>query len=258
MSVTTANTKWNANLYDDKHAFVFKYGEDLVDLLNPKAGEWILDLGCGTGYLSNIIAASGARVTGIDNSADMIEKARREYPGLDFRLLSATDFHFEKPFDAIFSNAVLHWILDKEKAFDRIHQNLKTNGRIVLEMGGKNNVHSIISASKKVLAKHGFTENAKADIWYFPSLSEYTTILENKGFRVRYAAHYDRETELKDSHNGIKDWLKMFGSSLFKGIGENRLDTILNEIQELLRPTHYRDNKWWADYKRLRIEAIKQ
>lgn len=87
---------WNANLYDSKHAFVFKYGEDLVKLLNPQEGERILDLGCGTGYLTNLIATSGAEVIGIDNSESMIAKAKSSYPGIDFRVMSAEDFYFEK------------------------------------------------------------------------------------------------------------------------------------------------------------------
>jgi trans-aconitate methyltransferase len=99
---------WNANLYDNKHAFVFKYGEDLVKLLNPQAGERVLDLGCGTGYLTNLIAESETEVVGIDNSEHMIEKATSSYPNLDFRVISADDFSFDTKFDAIFSNAVLH------------------------------------------------------------------------------------------------------------------------------------------------------
>src|SRR5260221_14347127 len=109
MMTTTLDTNWNAQLYDDKHNFVFKFGEDVVQLLAPQQGERILDLGCGTGSLTNLIAQAGARVTGIDKSASMIERARAAYPALDFQIRSATDFHFDKPFDAIFSNATLHW-----------------------------------------------------------------------------------------------------------------------------------------------------
>jgi trans-aconitate methyltransferase len=256
-ATTKPITKWNANLYDDKHSFVFKFGEDLVDVLNPKAGERILDLGCGTGVLSNLIAESGASVVGIDSSADMINKAKTEYSNIDFQILSATDFYFEKPFDAIFSNAVLHWVLDKESAIDCMYKNLKPGGRLVLEMGGKNNVSSIINAIKKVLIKYEFEENAKTQIWYYPSLSEYSTLLENKGFRVTYASHYDRETELKDKENGIKDWLKMFCNSYFKNIDPATLDNILNEIQSALKPVLFINDKWIADYKRLRVVAIK-
>src|SRR5579871_2784441 len=137
---TAFDTKWNASLYDDKHNFVFKYGEDVVQLLAPGQGERILDIGCGTGYLTSLIAQAGARVVGIDNSNSMVQKAQAVYPDLDFRLMSASDFHFNDPFDAIFSNATLHWVLEKEKAIDCIYHNLKPGGRLVLEMGGKGNV----------------------------------------------------------------------------------------------------------------------
>ncbi|HSZ86650.1 MAG TPA: methyltransferase domain-containing protein [Puia sp.] len=255
---TSADGVWNASLYDDKHSFVFKYGEDLVHLLNPKPGERILDLGCGTGYLTNLIAGSGAKVIGIDNSVEMIEKAKAEYPEIDFEILSATDFHFAKKFDAVFSNAVMHWVLEKESAIDCMYENLKPNGRLVIEMGGKNNVQSIMNAIEKYLPKYAAINESSLKIWYYPSLSEYTSLLEAKGFRVTYASHYDRETELKDTANGIKDWIKMFGSSFLKNMNETVADKMLNEIQESLRPTNFREGKWFADYKRLRIVAIKQ
>ena len=258
MNTTVANTNWNANLYDDKHSFVFKYGEDLVHLLNPKPGEKILDLGCGTGYLTNVIAESGAQVTGIDSSPEMISKARSEYPNLEFEILSATNFHFEKPFDAIFSNAVLHWVLEKEKAIDCMYSNLKTGGRLVIEMGGKTNVQSIMKAIKKTLAKYEAGEKTNINIWYYPSIGEYASLLEARGFRVTYATHYDRETELKDSTNAIKDWVKMFGSSFLKNIDRNVADKLLTEIQDSLRATNFRSNKWYADYKRLRVVAVKE
>jgi len=255
---TTANTKWNANLYDDKHAFVFKYGEDLVSLLNPQQGEKILDLGCGTGYLSHYIAETGARVTGIDNSATMIEKARAAYPEVDFQVLSAADFQFPHPFDAIFSNAALHWVLEKDSAIDCIYRNLRPGGRLVLEMGGKGNVEEIVLAIRKVLTRHGYFKNATTQVWYFPSLGEYTSLLEKRGFRINYASHYDRPTELQDTDSGIRDWIKMFGNAFFKDLPATAIDPILDEIQESVRPTHYRGHKWVADYKRLRIEAIRQ
>ncbi|HLK29308.1 MAG TPA: methyltransferase domain-containing protein [Puia sp.] len=258
MSTATINTKWNANLYDDKHSFVFKYGEELIELLAPKSGERILDVGCGTGYLTNLIANSGAETIGIDSSREMIAKAESEYPNIDFKVLSATDFHFDEKFDAIFSNAVLHWVLEKEKAIDCMYENLKPNGRLVIEMGGKGNVQSILHAVKHALAKFGAAEKANINIWYFPSLSEYTSLLEAKCFRVTYASHYDRETELQDTDNGIKDWIKMFCSSFFKNIDEKIAEKLLDEIQDSLKATNYRNGKWYADYKRLRVVAIKQ
>ncbi len=257
MNKEPIDINWNTKLYDEKHAFVFKYGEDLVAVLKPQPGERVLDLGCGTGYLTNVIAASGATVVGIDSSLDMITKAKKQYPDLEFKVQSATEFHFDEHFNAIFSNAVLHWVLEKEQAIECMYRNLKKSGRIVLEMGGKNNVDKIIKALQNSLIKHGFTNQAAKELWYFPSVSEYTGLLEKRGFRVTYAAHFNRETKLSDTENGIKDWVKMFGSSFLTGIDETVINEILNEVQASLLPTHFRNGSWYADYKRLRIIAIK-
>jgi len=127
-----------------------------------------------------------------------------------------------------------------------------------MEMGGRHNVDGILFAVKKVLTRHGYQEHAEKQLWYYPSVAEYSSLLEKRGFRIDYASHFDRETELQDNANGIKDWLSMFGSSFFKDIPATEQEEILDEVQEILRPTHYRDHKWWADYKRLRIAATKQ
>jgi trans-aconitate methyltransferase len=250
-------TGWNPALYDEKHSFVFKYGEDLVDLLQPKKGERILDLGCGTGFLTQAIATAGAEVIGIDHSAEMVGKAQLEYPHLDFRLLSCTDFHFERQFDAVFSNAVLHWVLEKEKAIDCMYRNLKRHGRVVLEFGGKGNVEQIAGALRTILRRHGWTKNAAISLWYFPSISEYTGLLEQRGFEVTYAALFQRETKLNDPVNGIKDWIKMFGTAFLQGITTVAAEQILDEVQERLHPVLFKNGSWWADYKRIRIIAIK-
>ena len=257
MKSTQINGGWNADLYDDKHSFVFKYGEDLVDFLLPEDGERILDLGCGTGYLTNFIASSGANVVGIDKSLEMINKARASYPSLEFKVLPGEEFQFEEHFDAIFSNAALHWMLENEKVIDCMYRNLKPTGRIVLEMGGKNNVENIITALKESLIKNGFSANAATQVWYFPSEIEYTELLEKRGFKVTYSAHFSRETTLNDTRNGIKDWLKMFGSNFLNGIENKMVEIILNEVQDALRPILFKDNTWHADYKRLRLIAIK-
>ena len=166
-------------------------------------------------------------------------------------------FHFDEHFDAVFSNAVLHWILEKEKAVDCIYNNLKRRGRFVMEMGGRNNVARIIKALQKSLVKNGFVKNADMPLWYFPTLGEYASLLESKGFTVTYATYYDRDTKLNDDKEGIKDWLKMFAGNYFNGIEESRVDDILNEVQALLEPTNYINGNWYADYKRLRLVAFK-
>jgi trans-aconitate 2-methyltransferase len=248
--------KWDANLYDRKHDFVSKYGEELIALLDPKSGEEILDLGCGTGDLAELIRKKGAKVTGIDSSAEMIKTAKQKYPLIDFFVRSATDFSFDKKFDAVFSNAALHWITEKEKAVQQIYNCLKPHGKLVAEFGGKGNVAMIVNALQNALTNNGFTQNAKIEAWYFPSLSEYAALLEQNGFRVIFASHFDRETLLKDEA-GIKNWLRMFAVSYLQGIGDPETATILDEAEQQLKSTNFRDGKWYADYKRLRIVAVK-
>ncbi len=249
--------KWNTALYDNSHSFVSKYGEGLLPLLNPQDGENILDLGCGTGDLTEQISQSGAKVIGIDSSAEMIETAKGKFPEIDFRQADAIDFEINLEFDAVFSNAVLHWVLEPDKVIKQVYSHLKNGGRFVAEMGGAGNIKTVTDALRETFIKHGFTENAEVNFWYFPLVGEYTSKLEQQNFRVIYAEHYDRPTELK-GENGIKDWFKMFGSRFFEGISELEQDEILEEVQNNLKDVLLKDGIWFADYKRLRVIAIKE
>lgn len=248
--------KWDADLYDCKHGFVSKFGEDVIELLAPKIGEIILDVGCGTGDLTNLIHHKGAKVIGFDNSKEMIEAARKKFPQIQFDLKSAIDFNYDMEFDAVFSNAALHWVLEPAKAIKCIYDVLKPKGRFVAEFGGKGNVSNIICALTHTLQKKGYLETANKSVWYFPSLSEYSVLLEQNGFRVIFATHFDRETILKD-HNGIKNWIQMFGTSYLQNIEEQVKESIVAEVEEKIRSTNFKNNGWYADYVRLRIVAVK-
>lgn len=250
--------KWNAELYDQKHAFVYQYGEDLLDLLNVQAGERILDLGCGTGYLAQQIQNLGADAIGIDSSAEMIAQAKEKYPQVNFSVADASSFSFKEPFDAIFSNAVLHWVIDHEAMMRCVYQNLKPGGRFVAEMGGKGNIGLLVAAIKNVLLSHGFDKQAETHIWRFPGLGEYAYELEKTGFRVVYAIHFDRKTALQDADQGVSKWISMFGGGFFNGVPAEQKAIMVNEITEILRPYYCEDGQWFADYKRLRFIAIKE
>ena len=249
--------KWNAALYDDKHSFVFEYGENVLELLDVQKGERILDLGCGTGHLAQQIHERGGIVTGIDASPDMIWQAKETYHDVDFEVADGANFHFDKAFDAVFSNATLHWILDADAVIKCIYDSLKPSGRFVAEMGGKGNMDQIVAATQKVLNAHGYNRQAELKQWYFPSLSEYTTRLEAQGFRVTFAAHFDRPTLLQGGREGVGKWLNMFGPVFFEGIAPAEKEQILNEITDILEPDYNKDGQWYADYKRLRFIAIK-
>ncbi len=248
--------KWNATLYDQSHDFVSKYGEGILSYLNPLRGETILDLGCGTGDLTNEIALSGAEVIGVDSSAEMIQAAKLKFPQIQFYQMDALKLKFNIQFDAIFSNAVLHWIPQKEAVIERMYSLLKENGRIALEFGGRGNIQQMHTALKNILTQRGYHDNTKTNLWYFPSIGEYATLLEKQNFRVLHAEHFDRNTLLK-GNDGIKDWFLMFGERFFTGISFLEKEEILDEVQDKLRLTHFKDGSWNADYKRIRIVAIK-
>jgi trans-aconitate methyltransferase len=250
-------TVWDAQLYDQKHAFVAEYGKGLIEWLAPKPGERILDLGCGTGHLAYEIAQAGCEVVGMDASAEMVEQARRAFPELHFEVGDAADFSFTEPFDAIFSNATLHWVLDYQAAIACMYRHLKPGGRLVLEMGGAGNIEQIIRQLRTELQNCGYRAQSELQLWFFPGIGTYTSALEAAGFQVEIAQHYDRPTQLQSSAHGVEDWLSMFAGAFFEGIPEGKAAEIRAQVQAAARPHLFRDGHWYADYKRLRVMAVK-
>ncbi|MCJ8209427.1 methyltransferase domain-containing protein [Mucilaginibacter sp. RS28] len=249
---------WNADLYDQKHAFVFQFGENVLELLDVKPGERIHDVGCGTGYLTQQIKNQGAEVVGTDYSPEMIAQARKNYPDVQFEVADAGDFQLEGEFDAVFSNAALHWVKNQDGMMQSVFNSLKPGGRFVAEMGGKGNVQKLIKATKDTLKKYGYHEKAEINQWYFPSTGEYASWLESHGFRVVFASHFDRKTPLQDGDQGVSKWIEMFGAIYFEGVPGQDKQQMLAEITEILRPDYEENGQWYADYKRLRFIAVKE
>lgn len=241
--------RWDTELYEGRFDFVWKLGADLLDLLDPQPGERILDLGCGTGQLTAMIAERGALVTGLDHSPEMVAQARINYPALNFVLADARTFGFDGRFHAVFSNAALHWVRDAEAAVDRIHAALESGGRFVAELGGKGNVATL-------LAGLGAEIGAVTHPWYYPSMGEYVSLLESRHFRVTHAWEIDRDTAL-EGPRAIQDWFEMFGESMLSAIPKNERGAVMDRVAERLRPSLFRNGRWFADYKRLRIRAVK-
>lgn len=227
---------WEPGLYDAVHSYVSDYGKALLDLLAPKPGQRILDLGCGTGTLTHEISSSGARVVGVDSSTEMIGQARQNYPKLEFRLGDVLTFRDPEPFDAVFSNAVLHWVRTPVDAVVTVGAALRPGGRFIAELGGKGNISAVTGA-------------AGLNPWYFPSIGEYATLLEENGFAVSSALLFDRPTRL-EGEQGLREWVEMFYKP--------KLPVDVVERMEIkLRPTLFRNGSWWIDYKRLRIAATR-
>ena len=246
---------WNPFLYDQQHSYVYEYGADLLELLQPAPGERILDLGCGNGRLTSRIAEAGAEVIGIDQSPEMIEAAQRDFPAIRFALADAADFTFPFQFDAVFSNAALHWVLEADLAAACIARSMKRGARFVAEFGGKGNVGSILAAVQKVLV--GMGEPDPGTVWYFPSIGEYATLLEKHHMLVRSARLFDRPTRMEAGESGLEGWLEMFGGRLLDHLTPDRKKAVGLRIKEELRRELFRDNSWFIDYRRLRIVAEK-
>lgn len=250
------NIKWDANKYTSDFSFVHQYGNDLIEMIAAEENSTVLDLGCGNGVLSKTLQDKGFIVKGIDASMELLDIAKKNYPDIEFIQADATDFSLPEPVDVVFSNAVFHWI-DKEWQVDMlkcVHNALKDNGQFVFEFGGYGNNQLIHDALAKIFEERNYAYKMP---FYFPTISEYSTLLENAGFRVIYAILFDRLTELK-GENGLKDWINMFVKSPFSVIeNTEEKEMITDKAVDDLRGELYNDGKWYADYVRIRMKAIK-
>jgi trans-aconitate methyltransferase len=250
---TTRRQTWDPALYDARHSFVYKAAADMIGLLAPGPGEAIVDLGCGTGHLTAQIAQAGVQTTGLDRSPEMIEQARRNFPALDFRLADAADFSVEREQDAVFSNATLHWVHPPAAAVRSIARALKRGGRFVAEFGGQGCVAQIIAATTEALTGADISRQ-----WYFPSVGQYAPLVEEHGFEVRFATLFDRPTPLEDGAQGLRNWLQMFARAYLDPLEPARREEVLSDIERRLRGELWHTDHWVADYRRIRLVAVKR
>lgn len=248
--------RWNAGLYDEKHSFVWKMAAGLLELLDSKPGERILDIGCGTGHLTAQIAATGAYVIGIDCSAEMIRQARVAHPSLQFEVADARDLAFARPFDAVFSNAALHWIREPERVVAAISSTLCPGGRFVAEFGGKGNIAALMTAFDRAW-KNLHLPEPLPNPWYYPSLAEYAGLLERRGLEVTYGTLFDRPTTLEDGERGLRNWLDMFGGTVGEKLSVRMQERLKREVENEARGDLFRAGHWVMDYRRLRVVARK-
>jgi trans-aconitate methyltransferase len=243
---------WDPATYARNARFVSDLGSPVVELLAPQPGERILDLGCGDGALTPKLVEFGCEVVGVDSSAPQIEAARKL--GLDAHLMNGEELSFREKFDAVFSNAVLHWIKRADPMLAAVYRSLRPSGRFVAECGGNGCVHTIITALVQALERRGIDGEARVP-WYFPTPSDYASRLERAGFRVDSIALIPRPTPLPGD---IIGWLETFGQSFLHGLSDLDRQEYLHEVRSTLEP-QLRDGNgiWIADYVRLRFAATK-
>lgn len=248
----SVSNDWNAGRYATHAGFVPELGLAVLDLLRPQAGERILDLGCGDGVLTARIAGTGATVVGVDASPILLDAARAR--GLDVRLGDAQALTFDAEFDAVFSNAALHWMREADRVIDGVRRALRPGGRFVGEFGAKGNVAAITVALRAIAWRRTGTLDAPSP-WYFPTADEYRARLTANGFRVDTIDVIPRPTPLPTDMAG---WLETFGSVYLTGIPEADRAAAIDEAVRLLAPALRDDEgRWTADYVRLRFAATR-
>jgi trans-aconitate methyltransferase len=241
---------WDASLYAGNGRFVAQLAGALLDILQPQAGERILDLGCGDGFLTQRIAESGATLVGVDSSPQMIAAALER--GVDARCNSGEDLSFEQEFDAVFSNAALHWMINQDAVLAGVHRALKPGGRFVAECGGQGNIAAIRVALLAVLTAHGLPAERIENNLFF-NAAEYRDRLENHGFLVEEITLIPRATPLP---SGMADWLQTFRGSVLAQLPAAEQPAAIEQIVSLLQPVLCdREGHWTADYVRLRFRA---
>jgi trans-aconitate methyltransferase len=245
-------TSWNPESYAKNARFVSDLGEPLLQLLDPQPRELILDLGCGDGALTAKIASDGSNVVGADSSFPQVHAARER--GLKVIAMDGHRPCFKQRFDAIFTNAALHWMKPLETVIAGVADCLKPCGRFVGEFGGTGNVEKIRSALHGALRRRGI-DPVSIDPWYYPTLEEYSQMLSDESFAVDYIELLPRPTKLPGD---ILSWMEIFAQPFSQAVPDIHRRTFLTEVRdELQNSLRDEDGSWIADYVRLRFKAVK-
>jgi len=243
---------WDPKTYAKNARFVSDLGSPVVDLLSPQPGERILDLGCGDGVLTKKIADLGCKVVAVDSSAPQVEAAKGL--GLEAYVMCGEELPFREEFDAVFSNAVLHWIKHADAMIEGVYRSLRRGGRFVAECGGYGCVDKIRTALVQALHRRGIDGESRVP-WYFPTPGDYATRLEHAGFRVNSIALIPRPTPLPGD---IIEYLETFAHSFLAALSGHARNEYLREVRAVLEPKLVdAEGVWVADYVRLRFSATK-
>jgi trans-aconitate methyltransferase len=248
--MTTTQT-WDPEQYARHAHFVSELGAPVVARLAPVPGERILDLGCGDGLIARELADRGCKVIGVDASPAQVDAARRL--NLDARVMDGQALEFDGEFDAVFSNAALHWMKESPEAvLAGVFRALVPGGRFVAELGGQGCVETIRSALAQALARRGI-DGAALDPWYFPGPDDYSALLSGAGFRVDFIEHFSRPTLLPTD---VAGWLETFGHAFLAPLPASARPAFVQEVCAMLEPALCDANgRWTADYVRLRFVA---
>lgn len=247
----TPGMQWDAQRYATEAAFVANMAASLVDLLDPRPGERVLDLGCGDGALTLKLAQRGASVLGVDSSPEQLALAAGR--GLEVQREDAHALDFVHAFDAVFSNAALHWMQRPDVVLAGVHRALRPGGRFVAEMGGAGNIEHLRRALHAAVSARGINP-AKLDPWYFPTPAAYAGLLEQHGFVLRSLQYFERPTPFT---RPVGDWLTLMAVPFLTALPDAAARrAVVEEVSAALAPVLQQpDGTWLLDYVRLRFLA---
>ncbi len=242
--------KWDSRLYDKSQAFVSEYGNELISFIPLNKQQCILDLGCGTGDLTQKLSEISSCIIGIDASKEMIQAAKKKYPHLNFEVMDACHLQWKNQFDVVFSNAVFHWIADQERLLKGIYVALKNNGKLVCEFGASGNIAQIEKAYGLVLES---SSKEYINPFYFPTVEEYSALLQTAGFKIEKIYDYDRPTPLPDGKDGLRKWMMQFFADRLSMYDKAKQMVIFENVEKILEKKMFDGTKWTADYRRIRV-----
>ncbi len=247
-----AGDHWKAENYAKHAHFVAKLTSEVLQDLKPEMGEHILDLGCGDGALAKDLQLRGCRVVGLDNSRELLSIAQRK--GIKTILGDAQKMAFNDEFDAVFSNAAMHWMPLQSELASRVYRSLKQGGRFVGEMGGAGNIQTLIQALKEVLPRFGL-DFASRNPWTFPTVQQQRDTLEKAGFQVKKCTLRQRPTKLPTD---IRGWFLTFGQTWLSDLDPETCEKFFDELVEICHPLLCNSaGEWMVDYVRLNFVALK-
>ena len=244
--------KWDSGLYDSKHDFVAEFGKGLLEYVQQNSAQRILDIGCGTGTLTAQLAERCGCVLGIDSSSEMIEKAKEQFPDIDFQVVDALALSYDHEWDVVFSNAVFHWIPDHDLLLNKIQRALKPSGILVCEFGAQGNIGTIERGFSAAFNELGHVYRSKFN---FPPVEAFSTLLRRNGFLIDQVYNFDRPTPLKDGEQGLIHWARQFFAAELEMLTDAEGDELLHRLQSSVKDKLWNGREWVADYRRLRAVA---
>jgi len=246
--------EWNAQTYSKTCGRVTEHGMQLVDVLKEMRHGKVLDIGCGTGVLTNEIAKFAQEAIGIDASPAMVEKAKSAYPALRFMVMDARALPWEGAFDAVFSNAVFHFVKEQDVLLGGVHKSLAPKGALVCEFGAAGNIAALLDAVAAACVKRHKLYTPR---FYYPTGNEYAALLVTQGFSIESIAVYDLDTRLTEGEPGLRNWISQIFSVEMAWFDEASREEVLEEIEDALRPAQWDGENWHLLNRRIQVIARK-